>query len=142
MGDGLIGQFHIGRHAPGHRHAQDAAFHEPRPFACGIDRVLQSDLILTVKGFSNRAGHGHQCTQTVVAEIRTVGWIDADRGLSPLFHGKIKVPQMRHVLLTFVCYFIRFSNRNISKNGWNLQKKGVLVLTLIQHSSRMKNAIL
>ena len=48
VGDGLIGQLHVRSHAPGHRHAQDAALHEPRPFARLVDRVLQSYLILSV----------------------------------------------------------------------------------------------
>ena len=48
VGNGLVSQLHVGRHAPRHRHAQDAAFHEPRPFARLVDRVLERHFVLAV----------------------------------------------------------------------------------------------
>ena len=88
VGDGLIGQFHIGRHAPGHRHTKDAALQKPRPFACFVDRMLEGHFVFAVQGLSDRAGNGYKGAQTVVTEVRAVGRIDADRGSSPLFLAK------------------------------------------------------
>ena len=78
--DGLIGQLHIRRHAPRHRHAQDTALYEPRPFARFIDRVLECDFVLAVQGLGNRAGNGYKRAQPVIAEVCAVGRIDAERG--------------------------------------------------------------
>jgi hypothetical protein len=86
--DGLVGQFHIRRHAPGHRHTQDAAFHEPRPFTCLVDRVLERNFVFAVQGLCYRAGYGYKGAQAVVAEVRTVGRIDADRRESPPIWAK------------------------------------------------------
>ena len=81
--DGLIGQLHIRRHAPRHRHAQDTTLHEPRPFARFVDRVLQGYLIFAVQGFGDSAGYGDKGAQAVIAEVCAVGQIDAYRGMSP-----------------------------------------------------------
>ena len=83
VGDGLVGQLHIRGHTPGHRHAQDAALHEPRPFARFIDRVLKRYFIFAVQGFRDGAGNWYKRAQSIVAEVRATGWIDADRGMSP-----------------------------------------------------------
>ncbi len=83
VGDGLICQLHIGRHAPRHRHAQYAALHEPRPFTRFIDRVFKRHLIFAVQSLGDRAGRRRQGASTVIAEIRTVRRIDADRRESP-----------------------------------------------------------
>ncbi len=48
VGDGLIGQLYVWRHAPGHRHTKDTALHEPRPFARLVDRMLEGYFILAV----------------------------------------------------------------------------------------------
>ena len=81
--DGLVGQLHIRRHAPGHRHTQDTALYEPRPLACFVDGVLQGYLIFAVQGFGDSAGYGYKGAQAVIAEVCAVGRIDAYRGMSP-----------------------------------------------------------
>ena len=83
VGNGLIGQFHIRRHTSRHRHTEDAAFHEPRPFSRFVDRVLDGNLVLAVQGFGDRAGKGYKGAQAVITEICAVGRIDADRDRSP-----------------------------------------------------------
>ena len=83
VGNRLIRQLHIRGHAPGHRHAQDAALHEPRPFAGLIDRMLEGHFVFAVQGLSDRAGNGDKRAQAVVTEVRAVGRIDANRGMSP-----------------------------------------------------------
>ena len=83
VGNGLVSQLHVGRHTPGYRHAEDAALHEPRPFARVVDRVLKRHFVFAVQGLSDRAGNGYKGTQAVVAEVCAVGWINADRGDSP-----------------------------------------------------------
>ena len=55
MGDGLIGQLHIGCHTPRHRHAQDTALYEPRPLACFVDGVFERHFVLAVQSFCYRA---------------------------------------------------------------------------------------
>ena len=85
VGDGLVGQLHVRGHAPGHRYAQDATLHEPRPFARFVDRVLEGDLVFAVQGFGDSAGNGNKRAKAVIAEVRTIGRIDADRGASPSF---------------------------------------------------------
>ena len=80
VSNGLVSQLHVGRHAPWHRHAQYAAFHEPRPFARLVDRVLERHFVLAVQGLGNRAGYGCKRAQPVIAEVCAVGRIDAERG--------------------------------------------------------------
>ena len=83
VGDSLIGQLHVRGHTPWHRHAQDAAFHEPRPFTCLVDRVLEGHFIFAVQGLSDRAGNGDKCAQAVVTEICAISRKDTNRGVSP-----------------------------------------------------------
>ncbi len=83
VGDGLISQLHVRGHAPGHRYAQDAALHEPRPFACLVDRVLEGYFVFAVQGLSDRAGNGDKCAQAVVTEICAISRKDTNRGVSP-----------------------------------------------------------
>ena len=71
--DGLVGQLHIRRHAPGHRHTQDTALYEPRPLACFVDGVLKGDLIFAVEGLRDGAGGRDKRAQAVVAEIGAIG---------------------------------------------------------------------
>ena len=80
---GLIIQFHIRRHAPWHRHAQNAALNEPCPFARFVDRMLEGDFVFAVQRLRDGAGSGYKCAQAIVAEVYAVGRIDADRGRSP-----------------------------------------------------------
>ena len=45
--------------------------------------MLKGHLIFTVQRFGYGAGYGYKSPQTVIAEIRTVGRINTDRGRSP-----------------------------------------------------------
>ncbi len=88
MGNGLIGQFHVRGQTSRHRHAEDAAFHEPRPFARLVDRVLEGYFVFAVQRFGDSAGYGRQRAKAIIAEVRAVGRKYADRKISPPYRAK------------------------------------------------------
>ncbi len=108
----LVRELHVWGHGFRHRHAEYAANVEPRPLARLVDGVFQRDLILAVQGLGHSARGRRERSRAVGAEVRTVGGEYADRGWSPPFADKIKVPLSGDTLYMIRVFYIvfRFSN--------------------------------
>ncbi len=76
--------------------------------------MLQRDLVFTIQGFGYCAGNGYECTEPVIAEIRAVGRIDADRiGSPPRVTKKCRhsaaLLLIRSIITCDLLFFVYFS---------------------------------